>query len=285
MRRRRRTLVPRDQAVSTFSATLLRLCDATGAVGAALVDQQGETVDYAGYLEPFALKVMAAEWRIVLDSLRGIKKQGFVDAREFVVRARQKSFALVALAEGYALVLELPRGTFSFSRRAVAESVRELELEAGLPASNPMLESERWAKLEVRTAPGNRRRPEAIWFQGAWHPVTIVGRYATQERTHAAVTPAGPRSEPGGGGTASVGRAASATAPPGSEGLSARGGGAGAPPTSKGAPPPTYKTKNKPSHAIAYRARLGTGHEFALVREPLGLWFADDLTGFEPVPR
>jgi hypothetical protein len=223
MSRRRRSLVPRDQAVSTFSATLLRLCETTGAAGAALVDPQGETVDYAGYLEPYTLKVMAAEWRIVLDSVRSVKKQGFDQVHEFVVRAQSRSFALVALAEGYALVLELPRKAFSFSRRAVAEAVRELEIEAGLPSSRITAEGERWSKLEVQTMPGDRRRPRAVWFQGSWRPVTILGRYSVDPR--------------------------------------GRG------------------------RAVGYRARLPSGQEFALVREPMGLWFAGDLSGFEPVPR
>jgi hypothetical protein len=252
---RRRTLRPRDQAVSTFSATLLRLCDATGAAGATLVDGQGETVDYAGYLEPYALKVMAAEWRIVLEYLRHSEKYDFSDVQEFVVRARDKSFALVALSEGYALVLELPQRAFSFSRRAVAEAVRELEVEAGLPLSNAMGQNERWSKLEVRTVPGDRRRPEAVWFQGAWQPITIVGRYATPGRARDSRR--------------------SATRHDGGDGAETNRGARMTPPGKKSAPAPT----------TAYRARLASGHEFALVREPMGRWFADDLSGFEPVPR
>lgn len=219
---RRRPVCERDQAVSTFSATLLRLCESIGALGATLVDQQGEAVDYAGYRSPYALKVMAAEWRIVLDVVRYGKASGFGATHEFIVRAQQKSFALIALEEGYALVLELPRGAFSFSRRAIAEAVRALELEAGLPASAATVRSERWSKLDVRTVPGDRLRPEAVWFEGSWRPVTILGRYREPVRA---------------------------------------------------------------GRAVGYRARLATGHEFALVREPLGLWYAGDLTGFEPVPR
>jgi hypothetical protein len=222
MTRRRRTPAERDQSVSTFSATLMRLCEASDILGAALVDPQGETVDYAGYREPYSLKVMAAEWRIVLDLVREIKKPGLSEVHEFSVRARGRSFALIALAEGYALVLELPHGAFSFSRRAVLEAVRELELEAGLPASNVTSTGEHWSKLDVQTAPNDRRRPQAVWFQGSWRPVTILGRYVD--------------------------------------------------PLRKG-------------RAIGYRARLASGYEFALVREPLGCWFAGDLTGFEPVPR
>jgi hypothetical protein len=222
MTRRRRSQTERDQAVSTFSATLQRLCEMSGALGATLVDQSGEAVDYAGYLDPYVLKVMAAEWRIVLDSIRLGRRPGFGDVHEFVVRSKHKSFALVALEEGYALVLELPRGAFSFSRRAVTEAIRELELEAGLPASTATAKSERWSTIEVRTLPADRLRPQAVWFEGSWHPVTILGRYRDPLRA---------------------------------------------------------------GRALGFRVSIARGHEFALVREPLGLWFAGDLTGFEPLPR
>ncbi len=222
MMRRRKPQIARDQAVSTFSATLQRLCEVSGALGATLVDQSGEAVDYAGYLDPYLLKVMAAEWRIVLDSIRLGRRPGFGDVHEFVVRSQHKSFALLALEEGYALVLELPRGAFSFSRRAVSEAIRELELEAGLPPSVSTTRGERWSNIEVRTLPADRLRPQAVWFEGAWHPVTILGRYRDPLRS---------------------------------------------------------------GRALGFRVSIARGHEFALVREPLGLWFAGDLTGFEPIPR
>ncbi len=211
---RRRTLVQRDQDVSSFSETLQRLCEGTGALGATLVDRQGEAVDYAGYLEPYHLRVMAAEWRLVLDVVRDAKKLGLESVQDFCVRARTKSFVLVALSEGYALVLELPRGAFSFSRRAFTEAAREIEADAGLSPSAATLSGERWSKLDVRTVPGNRRRPAEVWIEGSWRPVLILGRYV-----HTADT----------------------------------------------------------ARAIGYRARLPTGHEFALIREPPGIWFAGDL--------
>ena len=211
---RRRSLVQRDQSISSFSACLQRLCEGTGAFGATLVDQLGEAVDYAGYLDPYQLRVMAAEWRIVLDLVRDTKQLGLEHVQEFTVRANKKTFVLIALAEGYALVLELPRRAFSFSRRAVAEAVREIELEAGLSPSPITLAGERWSQLDVRTAPGNRRRPAEVWMEGTWRPVTILGRYVDAGCT---------------------------------------------------------------KRFIGYRARLATGHEFALIREPLGVWFAGDL--------
>ena len=58
---------PRDQATSPFTRVLERLVAVTpGAQGAALVDFEGETVDYAGRLDPFELKITAAHWLIVL---------------------------------------------------------------------------------------------------------------------------------------------------------------------------------------------------------------------------
>jgi hypothetical protein len=217
MSARRRTLPPRDQEASAFSGILMRLCEGTGANGVALVDQGGETVDYAGYRDPFALRVMAAEWRIVLDIVRATEKPGFSDAHELQVRADGASFAIVGLAEGYALVLELPRRGFDLSRRALAEAAREIEAEAELPTTTA-LTRERWSRVEVRTVPGDRRRPEAVWLDGAWQAVVILGRHHAHRR-------------------------------PGRPG--------------KG--------------EVAYRARMPNGLEFALVREPLGTWFASDV--------
>lgn len=215
MSSRRKSLPPRDQATTPFSGALLRLCEATGALAAALVDSEGETVDYAGYLDPYSLRVMAAEWRIVLDVIRSVPRPGFQDAHEFSVRAKQKSFALIALSDGYALVLELPLRSLLFSRRALNEAAREIELEAGLTPSHPAGHPEdRWSKIEVRTVPGDPRRPEAVWIDGAWCPVTILGRDIHKLRAR---------------------------------------------------------------REVAYRARLENGLEIALIREPLGLWFAGGL--------
>jgi hypothetical protein len=217
MTARRRTLPPRDQEASVFSAILMRLCEGTRAHGVALVDQEGETVDYAGYRDPYALRVMAAEWRIVLDIVRDTAKPGFSDAHELCIRSNRASFAIVGLAEGYALVLELPRRGFELSRRALAEAAREIELEAELPVT-AVLQRERWSRVEVRTVPGDRRRPEAVWLDGVWQPLVILGRHHVERRV-----------------------------------------------------------RRQGRGEVGYRARVPTGLEFALVREPLGAWFASDF--------
>ncbi|HEX6764903.1 MAG TPA: hypothetical protein VF103_05480 [Polyangiaceae bacterium] len=174
---RRRTLVKRDQAASSFSGILMALCEATGALGAVLVDREGEAVDYAGYLDPFALKVAAAEWRLVLDVARDVPHPHYKATDGILVRGKNKSFAVVGLPDGYALVVELPRRSFGISGRAVAEAVRAVEIEAQLGTPEEIPASERWLRVEVRTAPGDRRRPEAVWLEGSWRPLVILGRH------------------------------------------------------------------------------------------------------------
>ncbi len=177
MSQRRRTLAPRDQAASSFSGILMALCDATGAFGAALVDREGETVDYAGYLEPYLLKVAAAEWRLVLDVARDVPHPHYKATNGILVRGKNKSFGIVGLPEGYAIVVELPRRSFGLSERAVAEAMRAIEFEASLGKRGEVPASERWLRVEIRTVPSDRRRPEAVWLDGSWRPLVILGRH------------------------------------------------------------------------------------------------------------
>ncbi len=178
---RRRSWAERDQAPTRFTSVLGRLCESTAALGAALVDRQGETVDYAGYISPFDLKVAAAEWRLVLDQLaRASATLAWPDTHELVVRAERLSFIAVPLSEGYALVLQLCRHAGGISRRALGEAVRELCREAALESPREPI-TERWELVEVRTAIGNARRPQAIWHGGQWHQLEILGRYRAGE--------------------------------------------------------------------------------------------------------
>jgi hypothetical protein len=183
MSQRRRTLAPRDQAASSFSGILMGLCDATGALGVALVDREGETVDYAGYLEPYLLKVAAAEWRLVLDVARDVPHPNYRETNGILIRGRKKSFAVVGLPEGYAIVVELPKRSFGLSERAVAEAARAVELEASLGTPDETPASERWLRVEIRTVASDPRRPEAVWLDGSWRPLVILGRHGGALRT------------------------------------------------------------------------------------------------------
>lgn len=212
MKRRRRGAV-RDQSDSPFSAILAALCDNTGALAAALVDPEGETVDYAGLLDPYEIKVVAAEWRIVLKVVHESGVPGFHSVTNITVRARQRSYLIEAMPDGYAIALRLPRHCFNISRRALAQAARELGGEAGIeiPEARTQLH---WARVVVRTPNAQKQhRPDAIWLRDGWSPVTILGRYQARDLA----------------------------------------------PSERG-----------------YLARLATGAEVFLVREPLGIWFVDN---------
>ncbi len=213
MKRRRRGAV-RDQSDSTFSAILARLCDDCGALAAALVDAEGETVDYAGLLSPYEIKVAAAEWRIVLAVIKESRLPGFHNIAGLTVRARGRTFVMEAMPDGYAVAVCLPQHAFNVSRRALGQAVRELGQEAGLVLPEARAQVN-WVRVRVRTPAGSRlhRRPDAIWLENAWSPITILGRYQARDLSHS---------------------------------------------------------------ELGYLARLASGAEVFLVREPLGIWFIDN---------
>jgi hypothetical protein len=178
---RRRTLAPRDQAASAFSNALLRLCEATGAVAAALVDGEGETVDYAGGLDPFDIKVVAAELRLVLSRLTQSQVPCWSETHEMFVRAGSRSFALIRLDAGYAIVLQLARHRAELVTRGLGEAVQDISREAGLPIPKRFARAERWKRVAVRATPDDRTRPASVWHQGGWREVTILGLYRDPE--------------------------------------------------------------------------------------------------------
>jgi len=214
MRARGRAAIDRDQEASPFSAILWRLCEGCSAHAAALVDREGETVDYAGRVAPYEIRVAAAELRLVLAFTHGAHVPGFAQVSEIRIRTGRRSYAIVGLGDGYAIVLELLRHSFSISPRALLQATRELESEAGIE-SVLRPGGTRWSRVEVRASSTDARRPDAIWLNGAWQAVTVLGRYRSGDLA---------RRERG------------------------------------------------------YLARLASGAEFSLVREPLGFWFADGLS-------
>lgn len=116
--------------VSPFAAILRRLvARVPGAYAAALVDQEGETVDYTGLLGSFELRVAAAEVRLALDVV-GRAMAG--ETSWMIVRGERGSIVCRKLPEGYAVVVLLRRRAgFTASRRAYAACERELAEEAG----------------------------------------------------------------------------------------------------------------------------------------------------------
>ena len=62
------------------------------------------------------------------------------------------------------------------SRRALSEAVRELCEEAGWPVPRHYLD-DRWVRVDVRVRRATPRRPEALWIDGRWHVVEVLGRW------------------------------------------------------------------------------------------------------------
>ena len=175
MKGRRRSIGDR---ATIFSAALMRLCDAAAALGAALVDAEGETVDYAGVVDPYDIKVVAAEWAVVVARLRASSVALLAGTEVVRVRGRKKSFVVSALAADYALVLQLLPHAFAISERAMNEAVREVSLEAGLPLPPACLRAkEQWSRVDVRCEPAPSRRPVALWVGGGWLALEVLGRW------------------------------------------------------------------------------------------------------------
>lgn len=168
--KRRPPSPPRDQAPSSFTTILERLVlDTPSARGAALVDFEGETVDYAGSLDPFELKVAAATWQIALSE---VCATSFASFTQIVVRASRSSFVLRRVNDQYALILVLhARAAFAVSDRALAEAETALASEAGWSRRNRAA----WFGVSVRTEHGAEHRPESILVVDAWHPVEVMG--------------------------------------------------------------------------------------------------------------
>lgn len=163
---------PRDQERSTFTDILERLLHATpGAIAAVLVDYDGETVDYAGPIDPFDLKVAAAHWQIVLGEVRAIEPLG--EVRVLVVSARARSYVLRAVHEGYAVMVVMHRSSaFAFSDRALQDAAARFAKEAGWPAPHDAI---RWFQAEVETHDVDRMRPSRVRVAGEWQPIEVIG--------------------------------------------------------------------------------------------------------------
>jgi hypothetical protein len=140
-----------------------------GARGAALVDQEGETVDYAGRLLPFELRLAAAYWRIAIDTVS--KQPSLRAVRWLCVRAERTSYLVHELPETYALVVVLaPAAAFVDWRRAVAVCTVALSVEAGWRCPEAQAS---WRLVHVTT--DRRNRPTSVEVGGRAWSIEVLG--------------------------------------------------------------------------------------------------------------
>jgi hypothetical protein len=164
---------PRDQQESAFSPILAGLLGRLpGGRAAALVDVDGETVDYAGAFDPYDARLAAAHWRIVLDRAGG--QPALSRPVSIAARTTRATYAAYALPEGYALVLVLGRGAdVGLPLRAVSSCIRLLAAEAGWAATADA----GWHPVEVLA--DERRRPSALVLGGGPRPLEVLGAVAS----------------------------------------------------------------------------------------------------------
>jgi hypothetical protein len=160
-----------------FTAILTRMLAATpGAIGAALVDAEGEAVDYSGpTIDPFELKVAAAHFRIVLQELeRGKLTESGGLPRRLSILTSKRMFVIDCLPDGYALLSVLHRtAAFGHADRALDAALHDLYREAGWNAAPGVL---RWQELQVKCDPAGR--PTSIRIDVGWRPVKVIGKVA-----------------------------------------------------------------------------------------------------------
>lgn len=130
-KRTTRTAVPRDMEPTPFTSILAKLiARIPGAYGAVLVDSEGETVDYAGLVVPYEIRVTAAYLQIAMRQLEDVVVMG--PPRFMIVRGAKQTVVARSLPDAYVLgVLLRRRAGFAASQRAYSEAERALAREAG----------------------------------------------------------------------------------------------------------------------------------------------------------
>lgn len=162
---RRVSIAPRDMDESPFSAILGAFVERVpGALAAALVDEGGETVDYAGKYDLFELKVMAAHFRILLGAA-GPLLGSSSSPGTMLVRGKKCSVLTLSAPEGYAVVVVMRKGA-GFARRDIASSLMmaDLSREAGWAPVSSGVVAPRWDSVDVRW--DAKGRPVEILFEG-----------------------------------------------------------------------------------------------------------------------
>ncbi len=174
---RRRASLPRDQAASPFNLILEELLDAVPFVaGAAIFDFEGETVDYAGEVDPFELKVAAATLQLVLIELRGCATLS--TTREISITTSKVGYVIRILDESYGLLLIVRRlGAFALTHRLLDETEARIQAEAGLP----IRQQPDWFRVDVEHAGRRPRRLRPIapigagTFEAPWLDLEVLG--------------------------------------------------------------------------------------------------------------
>jgi len=171
---RRKPRPKRDQDESPFNVILQEFLDLVPfARGAAVFDFEGETVDYAGDVDPYELRVAAATFQITLAEARELTFcRGL---RAISANLSTSTYYVRVLDPNYSLLVVLrAMATHCVSERLLAETHARILLEAGLSIEAPLA----WHRVDVLTAA--RSRPMALRKPGlqtedGWVKTDVLG--------------------------------------------------------------------------------------------------------------
>ncbi|PNU21237.1 GTPase-activating protein [Geothermobacter hydrogeniphilus] len=101
-----------------------------GSLGAIIVDWEGESVDQAGRLDAFELKVIGAHKGLILDNLRqAVARAEGNDLEEIIITTAQRQTIIMPANRDYFLVVALERkdvmGRALFEARRCLEQLKE----------------------------------------------------------------------------------------------------------------------------------------------------------------
>jgi predicted regulator of Ras-like GTPase activity (Roadblock/LC7/MglB family) len=114
-----------------FKGLLGRLVNTVpGALGAIIVDWEGEAVDQVARMDDYELKVLGAHKGVILEHLRGaVARLEGVDLEELVITTAQTQTVIMPVTREYFLVLTLARrdalGRALFEARRCVVRLRE----------------------------------------------------------------------------------------------------------------------------------------------------------------
>ncbi len=170
----------RDESPTSFTPLLHTLLERLpGALGAVLVDRDGEAVDWAGRLDGFDVKVAAAHLRLLYSETVAqpalLAEAG--PPREIVVRCACRTYALRMLPEGYGVAVTLARGAFPVARPMLAWAAEALALEAGLTRKGPAQ-----TPIDVAVGAHSPDVPTSLRHpRGEWQRLEILGSFRDRE--------------------------------------------------------------------------------------------------------
>ena len=125
----------RDSALSVFGEILVGcegVCE--GLLAAVFFDDEGETIDYYSYLDPFDTKLHAAYYGVIMSQGHARARWlGLGDLDIMLLFSERVDSIILSLGEGFGLTLIATAGSFGESTADdLGEVIERLRVEAGI---------------------------------------------------------------------------------------------------------------------------------------------------------